>query len=264
MMRPIMASHQGMVRIAKHRIHWKATPPAKKGRASFLWLGGFASDMTGTKAEALARWARKTDRHLLRFDYSAHGKSEGDFSKATLGQWLKETLYILEHHAPNPVIIIGSSMGAWLALLAARARKKHVAALFLIAPAPDFTEKLIDQNLSAPQKKALRQKGSIAASDAPQPIYASFIEEARQHLLLSQTLTLPCPVRILHGLKDEVVPRQHVLELIAKISSPDLQVRFLKEGDHRLSTPKMLRTLLYEVERLSLESESQSASKPSR
>ena len=249
---------------AGRRLAWRRSAPPQADKPSLLWLGGFASDMQGTKASHLAQWAEQTGQSLIRFDYGSHGESPGDFASATLGDWRDDMMAVLDKLASGPQILIGSSMGAWLALLAARAKPDKVKALLLIAPAPDFTERLILPSLSESQKIALQRKGAIHLPDAPEPLSWRFVQEARAHCLLDQTIPLSCPVHILHGAKDQTVPLSHLLLLLSRLDAPDILCRILREGDHRLSSPEALKILRETASALSDSLSSASARKPSR
>lgn len=223
-------------------------------RVGLTWLGGFKSDMTGTKATALADWAEKAGRRLVRFDYFAHGGSSGDFFEGTIGRWAGDALEAIDVLAKGPQVLIGSSMGGWIALLAALARPKRVKGLVLIAPAPDFTEELMWKNFSAQIRAEIVRDGVYHQpsdyDDEPYPITKHFIEEGRAHLLLDKPIPITCPVRILHGMADPDVPWEHSLRLIAALQSQDVTATFTKAGDHRLSEPADLKRLMETVEKL--------------
>jgi pimeloyl-ACP methyl ester carboxylesterase len=211
-----------------------------------LWLGGFRSDMKGTKAEALDHWAHRVGRALTRFDYSGHGESSGDFAEGTIGRWLDESLTVFDTFCRGPQVLIGSSMGGWLALLLVRelARRPHplpatVAGLVLIAPAVDFTEELMWKQFPPEVKRQIELNGVWARpsqySEEPYPITRALIEEGRRHLLLDGMIETGCPVRILQGVKDSDVPWQHAVELSARFARDDVVLTLVKDGDHRLS-----------------------------
>ncbi len=205
-----------------------------------VWLGGLRSDMEGTKALALDAWARETGQAFIRFDYFAHGQSSGDWREATVGQWRADALSVLDKLTSGPQILVGSSMGAWSALLAALARPERVAGLILIAPAPDFTESLMWRGFSDAVRQEILQKGEWAQPSAygePLIITRRLIEEARQWLLLGGPIRFDGPVRILQGMADPDVPYPHALKLAEALTSRDVQLHLSKAGDHRLSTP---------------------------
>lgn len=212
------------------------------GRHGLLWLGGFRSDMAGTKATALDAFARESGLQLLRFDYFGHGHSDGAFEDGTIGRWLDDTLAVIDAIAEGPQIVLGSSMGAWLALLAARARPDRVKALLLIAPAADFTEALMWARFSEQARAELRERGITylePTDDAPEPcpVTRQFIEDGRNHLVLGGPIPFEGPVRILHGMRDEEVPWQHALKVVEALSARDVVLSLVKDGDHGLSTP---------------------------
>ena len=176
-----------------------------------IWLGGFHSDMNGAKAQALDYWAETRGRTFLRFDYYGHGASSGNFRKGTIGRWRDDALRVLDELSAGPQLLVGSSMGAWIALLTARLRPERIGALLLLAPAPDFTEVLIWDALPDEARREILEKGEWlrpSAYEAPYPITRALIEEGRDHLLLHAPIRLACPVHILHGMKDADVPWQ--------------------------------------------------------
>lgn len=229
-------------------------PERPAGPIGLTWLGGFKSDMTGTKAEALAAWARGADRLFLRFDYYAHGQSSGEFRKATIGRWREDALAAIDALAEGPQILIGSSMGGWMALLAALARPERVKGLVLIAPAPDFTEELMWKGFAEEIKETLTCDGIYREpsdySDEPYEITMKLIEEGRNHLILDAPIPLTCPVRILQGMKDPDVPWAHAMRLVDALQSTDVTINLSKSGDHRLSTPDDIARLVQVVETL--------------
>jgi pimeloyl-ACP methyl ester carboxylesterase len=234
---------------------------AQSGTAPGLfWLGGFKSDMRGTKAEALAAHAEQTGRAIVRFDYSGHGESGGSFEDGTISRWLEEALAVFEKFASGPQIVIGSSMGAWIALLLARelARRPtgrgRVKGLLLIAPAPDFTEELMWPALPPAARREIEEKGvwmrPSAYGDGPYPITRALIEDGRRHLLLNGPIEIGCPVRILQGARDPDVPWQHATKLVACLPQDEVTFTLVKDGDHRLSRPEDIERLLRAVEEL--------------
>ncbi len=232
------------------RIRQGATP-------ALLWLGGFKSDMNGIKAQALDRWANEQGRAITRFDYSGHGESGGNFLTGTISRWLEDSLAVFDAFCRGPQIVIGSSMGAWLALLLTRehARRKHpgasVAGLVLIAPAVDFTEELMWKRFSPEVKCEIEQKGvwhrPSQYSQQPYPITRDLIEDGRRQLLLDGMVETGCPVRILQGVQDPDVPWQHAIELTARFAQDDVVLTLVKDGDHRLSRPEDIERLLATV-----------------
>lgn len=205
-----------------------------------IWLGGFHSDMQGTKAVALDQWAAKNGRAFLRFDYFGHGKSSGDFRDGTITRWRDDALAVLDELTEGSQVLAGSSLGAWIALLVAKARPERITALLLIAPAPDFTERLMWTRMPEEVRQHIQQKGEWLRpsnyNDGPYPITLRLIEDGRQHLLLDAPIQIDCPVHILHGMRDPDVPWQHAIQLAERLSGNPV-VTLIKEGDHRLSTP---------------------------
>ena len=217
------------------------------GRApTLVFLPGFGSDMTGDKAAALAAFCTARGQSMLRFDYSGHGESGGRFEDGTIGVWTADTLAVIDRLTDGPLVLAGSSMGGWIALLAALARRDRIAALVGIAAAPDFTEALLWQALDFEQRAHLMQHGAIHLPSQygdPTPITRALIEDGRNHLLLSAPIALDCPVRLLHGQADPDVPWQMALRIAEQLDSADVQVTLVKDGDHRLSRPADLALL---------------------
>ena len=215
---------------------------------TFLWLSGFKSDMAGTKAEALAAWAAGENRRYVRFDYSGHGVSGGVFEDCDIGRWRADALKIIDAVTDGPLILVGSSMGGWMALLAALARPERVKALLLIAPAADFTHALMAPNLPDDAKASLRATGRwerpSAYADGPYVITQRLLDSGGEHLLLGGSIPFAGPVRILQGMEDPDVPWRHALETLEKIASPDVRMTLIKDGDHRLSRPQDIALLL--------------------
>jgi len=223
-----------------------------------FWLSGYKSDMKGTKAAALARWAEDAGRAIVRFDYSGHGESGGVFTEGTIGRWLADGLAVFEACCRGPQILIGSSMGGWLALLMVRALRQRqqigpasVAGLVLIAPAVDFTEALMWKRFPPAIKRELEETGVWARpSDySPEPylVTRQLIEEGRNHLLLGGMIETGCPVRILQGVEDPDVPWRHAVELVSRLASDDVVLTLVKDGDHRLSRPEDIEQLIRAV-----------------
>lgn len=231
---------------------------ARKGtNPGLFWLGGFKSDMKGTKAEALDRWAGKEGRACLRFDYSGHGESGGLFTEGTIGRWLEESLAVYLYFARGPQLIIGSSMGGWLALLLARALGPNkdaapIAGMVLIAPAVDFTEELMWKQFSDATKREIQEKGKWLRpseyGDEPYPITRGLIEDGRNHLLLGGLIETGCPVHILQGVQDPDVPWRHAVELVSRFSRDDVVLTLIKDGDHRLSRPEDIDRLIAAIQ----------------
>jgi pimeloyl-ACP methyl ester carboxylesterase len=208
-----------------------------------VWLGGFNSDMMGTKAEALDGWAADRGRAYLRFDYFGHGQSSGEFRDGTISRWRDDALNVLDSLCPGPQILVGSSMGGWIALLAAMARPEIVKGLLLIAPAPDFTEELMWAEMPEEVRRQIMETGKwerpSSYGEESYPITRNLIEDGRNNLLLGGRIALACPVRILQGMEDPDVPWQHALKLMDLIDG-NPTMTLIKNGDHRLSTAEDL------------------------
>ena len=209
-----------------------------------VFLHGLRSDMTGTKAVALADWARRTGRAFLRFDCSGHGLSSGRFEDGAIGDWFEDAQAALDRLTDGPQVLVGSSMGGWLALLLARALPGRVKGLVGIAAAPDFTEDSMWAQATEAQRAALLRDGFIQRpsdyGDAPYVITRRLIEDGRAHLVLRDPLPLPFPVRLLHGTADTDVPLGVALRLMDHAAGPDLQLTLVKDADHRFSSPACL------------------------
>lgn len=208
-----------------------------------VFLGGFKSDMTGTKALHLQAWAEATGRAFLRFDYSGHGQSSGDFLDGCIGDWAEDAIAAITALTEGPQILVGSSMGGWIALLAAQALPGRVAGLVGIAAAPDFTEDSMWSGFSEAQKAELawgRVELPSDYSEEPYIITKRLIEDGRQRLVLRAPLALPFPVRLLQGTADTDVPPSVALRLLDHAESPDLRLVLVKGADHRFSTPECL------------------------
>ena len=240
---------------AQRRIAVRARPGAGPG---IFWLSGFNSDMRGTKAQALDIWAAEKGRACVRFDYSGHGESGGAFIDGTIGRWLEESVAVFEQFCRGPQVVIGSSMGGWMALLLAReiARRQinsaSLAGLVLIAPAPDFTEQLMWNGFSDEIRQEIITKGvwmrpSEYGDATPYPITRALIEEGRNHLLLGSAIEVGCPVRILQGAQDPDVPWQHAFALAHRLPAEDVVLTMIQDGDHRLSRPQDIARILAAV-----------------
>lgn len=235
------------------------------GRCGFVWLGGYKSDMEGSKAEALAALARETRRPGLRFDYSGHGASGGLFVDGTITRWLEQSAHMLLTHGQGPRILVGSSMGGWLALLLYRllqrtspAATQNIKGLVLLAPAADMTSDLMWSEFPEEVRRELNEKGvwmRPSAYGEPYAITRRLIEDGRRHLMLEQGLDVQCPVRILQGDADPDVPAAHAVRVFGALRGPDVTLTLIKDGDHRLSTPGNLALLRETVLRLAERSE---------
>ena len=216
-----------------------------------VWLGGFKSDMAGTKAQALADWALAKGRSYVRFDYFGHGESDGDFADGTITRWRADALGVLEELTAGPVVLVGSSMGGWLACLAAAAVPGRVKAMVLIAPAADFTEKLMGPEITAADREVLDRTGVwMRPSDygEPYPISKALLEDGARWSILPGPVNVEVPVRILQGGEDPDVPWRHALALAQAIRRQDVVFSLIKDGDHRLSRPADLARMIVAVE----------------
>jgi pimeloyl-ACP methyl ester carboxylesterase len=225
-----------------------------------MWLGGFMSDMGGTKAVALDQWAGDRGRACLRFDYSGHGESGGRFADGTITRWLEESLAVFEASCEGPQLLVGSSMGGWLALLLARELRRaprpgaSLTGMVLIAPAVDFTEALMWKRFPAEVRREIETTGvwkrPSQYSDQPYLITRALIEDGRRHLMLGGLIETGCPVRILQGVQDPDVPWDHAVDLVSRLAQDDVVLTLVKDGDHRLSRPEDIERLLAAVAEL--------------
>ncbi|OHB30602.1 MAG: alpha/beta hydrolase [Phenylobacterium sp. RIFCSPHIGHO2_01_FULL_69_31] len=231
------------------RLAWRLVEGAGP---TVVWLGGFKSDMTGTKAEALADWALAQGRAYVRFDYFGHGASSGDFAEGTITRWREDAIAVLNELTAGPLVLVGSSMGGWIACLAAMALPPRVAAMVLIAPAPDFTEKLMAPEIPPEGRAALAANGVwLRPSEYgdPYPITRNLLEDgARWSILGGEPIPIQIPVRILQGGEDPDVPWRHALELAQGLKGDDVVFTLIKDGDHRLSRPQDIARLIAVVE----------------
>ena len=220
-----------------------------------MFLGGFRSSMHGAKALAIEAHCRETGRACLRFDYSGHGHSDGQFEAGTIGHWLDDALHILDHVADGPQILVGSSLGGWIALLVALRRPERVAGLLGIATAADFTAHVHEKLFSNVQRQQLSATGRVLVPDChggePFAITRRLIEEARTHLLLKRrSLPITVPVRLLHGQKDQDVPWQTSLEIAERLAGLDVEVTLVKDGEHQLARDRDIALILTQLDRL--------------
>jgi pimeloyl-ACP methyl ester carboxylesterase len=233
-------------------------PPTKKvAGTTFVWLSGYRSDMSGTKALELDALAERRGLGCIRFDYSGHGLSGGKFTNGTISRWLDEALAVLDHVKPKRLVLVGSSMGGWIALRIAqelRKRKKApaVQGMVLIAPAPDFTIDLIEPNLSEAERTALAEKGYVEErseySPEPNIFTRALIEDGRANQVLTGMIETGCPVHILQGMQDADVPFTHALKLVEHLPADDVVLTLIRDGDHRLSRPQDLDRMLAAAE----------------
>ena len=222
-----------------------------------VWLGGFVSNMLGTKAEALHEWAEANGRAFLRHDYSGHGESGGDFSDGTISKWLSESLAVFRRFSSGRQILVGSSMGAWIALRMIEELHKsgeggRVAGLVLLAPAPDFTVELMEPKLKKTQQRDLEKKGFFevrsAYSDEPYVYTRALFEDGRENRVMTRPINTHCPVHVLQGMKDKDVPHTHALKLVSCMPADDVTLSLVPDGDHRLSRPQDLALLIRAIE----------------
>ena len=221
-----------------------------------VFLGGFRSDMTGTKAVTLETFCHSRGQRFLRFDYTGHGQSSGNFIDGSIGKWKRDAVDMLTQVVKGPCILVGSSMGGWLMLLAALECKEQVLAMVGIASAPDFTKSLIDHELNEDQRREIMAHGVVhipSCYDAePFPITRILIEEGRNHLLLVKEIPIDVPTRLIHGLQDEDVPWQVSQELMERLASEDVTLTLVKNGGHRLSEPNQIDIMLQAVKELTV------------
>jgi pimeloyl-ACP methyl ester carboxylesterase len=225
------------VTIAYHR-----TAGAAPG---LMFMGGFRSDMTGTKATYLEAQAKARGQAFVRFDYTGHGQSSGEFEKGTITLWLQDSLDVFDKMTDGPQVVVGSSMGGWLALLLALRRPERVKGLVLLAPAPDFTQDLL--GILRPVEKALLQQNGVLyranAYGSPHPLTRGLIEDGEKHLLLRDTIEIACPVRLIHGKCDADVPSQKSEHIRERLASLDAKIIWVADGDHRLSREQDLKLI---------------------
>ncbi|HEX4184206.1 MAG TPA: alpha/beta hydrolase [Caulobacteraceae bacterium] len=238
-----MREVQGVLEHEGERLAWRRVPGAGP---TIVWLGGFRSEMVGTKAQALAAWAAAQGRDFLRFDYFGHGASSGAFGDGTVTQWRSDALAVIDALTEGPLVLVGSSMGGWLACLAALSRPERVKGLVLIAPAADFTERLIWPGLSHEARHAIETQGVWMRPSAygdPDPITRVLIEDGRRWSILPGPVAITAPVTILQGGADPDVPWRHALDLALAIGLENLVFTLVGDGDHRLSRPDDLARL---------------------
>ncbi len=222
-----------------------------------VWCGGFRSDMGATKAASLDAWAERRGRALVRFDYGGHGESGGDFEASTISTWLEDALAVLERFVPGRPILVGSSMGGWIALLATwrlrqAAPERAPSGLVLIAPAVDFTERLMWDAFPDEIRRTILEEGRylrLTPYDVrPYPITRGLIEDGRRHLMLGAPIVTGCPVHVLQGMEDPDVPWAHAMTLVEHLPADDVALTLIKDGDHRLSRPEDVERLIVAVE----------------
>ena len=238
---------------AGHRLAYRKSPKGT-GVPRLVWFSGFNSDMSGSKVLALEAWAAEHAIPFLAFDYSGHGLSEGEFAEGTISGWRQDCLSVIDQLTEDePLVLVGSSMGGWMALLTALAKIERVAGMVLIAPAPDFTQKLMWNGFDESVKQQILEEGVWMRPSEygdPYPITRDLIEDGKQWQIMDEPILLNCPVRILQGVQDDAVPWQHSLSLLEKLQSDDVTYTLVKDGDHRLSRDQDIERLLITVDEL--------------
>jgi pimeloyl-ACP methyl ester carboxylesterase len=253
--------HIGMGEDARNIAFLHRPATSQPDAPTLVWLGGYRSDMTGTKAVELDRFAAENGLACLRLNYSGHGASGGDFNKGTISRWLEEALAVVRAKASSRVVLVGSSMGGWIALRMIEELRKSggapsVAGLVLIAPAPDFTQELIEPSLSDAEKTSLAERGYFEEhsdySPEPNIFTRALMEDGKQNRVLTGIITTGCPVHVLQGMRDPDVPYQHALKLIEHLPSDDVVLTLIRDGDHRLSRPQDIERMLAAVKALAI------------
>lgn len=250
-------------------IAYRRIAPGPDGyRPSVVFFGGFMSDMTGRKAEALAVFCAQRGQGFLRFDHFAHGESSGTMDEATVGGWARDAVAVLDRLTDGPLVLVGSSMGAWVMLLAALARPRRIHALIGLAAAPDFTEELVWNAYTSEEREKLMRDGKIVEpspyGDRPYVFTRELIEDGRRHRLLNGPIAIEAPVRLLHGIADRDVPYKITLRLAEKLTTKDVVVTLIKDADHRLSRDEDLARIGATVAEMSDYAPASSRSSPAR
>lgn len=238
-------THENMISPQGRRLAYRYSQP--RTGLTYVWLSGFKSDMSGSKVTVLEAWAQEQGHGFLAFDYSGHGLSGGAFEDGTISAWREDALAAIEQQTNGQLVLVGSSMGGWMALLAALALADRVAAMVLIAPAPDFTQKLMWPEFSAEQQAEILEQGlTLRPSDYgdPYPITRDLIEDGKQWALLDEPIALTIPIRILQGMQDPDVPWRHAFKLVEALQSDDVVFSLIKDGDHRLSRDQDIERLV--------------------
>jgi pimeloyl-ACP methyl ester carboxylesterase len=247
---PATSRLQRLQRDASTTIAYHRTPGKFPG---VVFLTGYKSDMTGQKAVRLEEFCRAHGNAFVRFDYYGHGLSSGAFTDGTIGRWAEDAVCVLDHLTEGPQVLVGSSLGGWIMILAALQRPDRIAGLVGTAAAPDFTEDILAM-LNDDQKAALERDGVVPVyspyDPEPTPVTRRIIEEARQHLVMREEIALDCPVRLIHGMEDPDVLWQTSWQLAAHFRSRDVEITLIKAGDHRLSEPHDLDRLCRTLEGL--------------
>ncbi len=254
----VAMTEDGMRRLAvgmgkdAREIAYSYRPGEHSDAPILVWLGGYRSDMSGTKAIEMETVAADTGAGALRLDYSGHGLSGGDFNDGTISRWLEEAIAVIDHVAPERVVLVGSSMGGWIALrmvqeLSRRAKGPKVEGLVLIAPAPDFTHDLIEPALTDKERQSLSERGYFEEmseySPEPNIFTRRLMEDGVRNRVLTGIIETGCPVHILQGMKDADVPYRHALKLMEFLPADDVVLTMIRDGDHRLSRPQDLKKM---------------------
>jgi len=222
---------------------------------NIVFLGGYMSNMDGTKAVALQTHCENRGRSYLRFDYSGHGHSSGNFLDGTIRKWSDDTLRVIDQLTDGPLILVGSSMGGWIMMMVALARPERVSGLIGVAAAPDFTELLMWQRFTPDIKKTLLHDKvyyqPTEYADEPYPITLRLIEDARKNLLLQKPVPIRCPLHLIHGIEDDEVPWEHAIKVAKAFQTNDVTLTFIKDGDHRLSRERDLEKIFAAVDQMS-------------
>jgi len=244
-----MTEEAGWLEVGGTRLAWRRRRGAGP---TALWLGGYRSEMNGTKAEALAAWAEQGGRDFLRFDYFGHGQSEGDFEAGSITRWRADALAVIDALTEGPLVLVGSSMGGWIACLAAMARPERAGALALVAPAADFTERLMRPRLPPDALEAIAADGvwrrPSPYDPAGDPVTRLLLEDGARWSILPGPVPIEAPTRILQGGQDPDVPWRHALELANTLKASDVVFTLIRDGDHRLSRAQDLARLAAVVE----------------
>ncbi len=243
-----------MTQFIDHLGHKLAYQHVPAGACGVMFLPGFRSDMQGMKAGAVREWCAAHHVSYTSLDYFSHGQSEGDFLAFTISQALADVLKVIDDLTHGPLILVGSSMGGWLMLLAALARPERISGLVGIAAAPDFTEKLMFAHFSADQHADLRDQGVTYVPSGygfdDYPITSALMEDGRKHMLLDDQVALRAPVMLLHGQQDADVPWQYSLSIAEKITGDEVAITLVKDGNHRLSRPQDILLLQHTLTRM--------------
>ncbi|MCZ2327973.1 alpha/beta hydrolase [Bartonella sp. F02] len=237
----------------------------RKGNRSpgLVWLSGYRSNMLSSKPIMVDSFAQKNDLSCLRFDYSGHGESEGDFFQGTISRWVQESLAVFENYCEGPQILVGFSMGGWIALRLAMMlaqKNKPIAGMVLIAPAPDFTQTLLEPILDIEERKMLVEKGYVNRPMVGEmvPFTKALIEDGKNNRIMRGRIGIECPIHILQGMKDEEVPYQHTLTLLEHLPLHDVTLTLIRDADHGVSRLQDLecleKILMLSIERMNTKS----------